>query len=214
MTCDEFRDLAPELALGVLDGDRRADALRHLATCVDCRAFTDELAGIADSLLLLVPPADPPLGFESRVVARLAGEPAAKTRPWVRTAVFAVAAAIVAALATAAVVRDTGGDPVVRATLASTRSGDPVGRVWAYDAAGDGGRDWMFMTIDNPWAADNPYVCDAVLRDGRTVTLGRFQANDGKGAWGEPIAVAVDDIERVRVLTDDGVVVASAQLDS
>jgi anti-sigma-K factor RskA len=201
--------LAPELALGVLQGDERADALRHLATCAECRAHVDELADVADSLLLLAPAADPPLGFESRVIARVsAPAPAAAPRTWVRTALVAAAAAIVAMLATMTVVRDDG-DPVLRATLASTRSGDPVGRVWAYDGA----RDWMFMTIDNPWAADHPYLCEAVLRDGRTVTLGRFQANDGKGAWGEPVRVPVRDIETVRVLTDGGDVVASATLD-
>lgn len=208
-SCARCRELAPELALGVLDGDERAEALRHLAGCADCRAFTDQLASVADSLLLLAPAADPPLGFESRVAAAAttAGRP---RRSWVRSAALAVAAAVVAALATAAVLANGDDDALVRATLASTRSGDVVGRVWTYDAAG--GRDWMFMTIDNPWAADNPYVCEAVLHDGRTIRLGRFVATDGKGAWGEPVAVPVHDIAVVRVLTDSGDVVASAPL--
>jgi hypothetical protein len=201
--------VAPELALGVLDGDERAEALRHLATCAECRAYTDQLASVADSLLLLAPTADPPLGFESRVVAAVTG---ARPRPhtWLRTAAVAVAAAVVAVVATAAVVAGGDDDSLVRATLASSKSGEVVGRVWTYDAAG--GRDWMFMTIDNPWAADNPYVCEAVLRDGRVVRLGRFVANDGKGAWGEPVAVAVHDVAVVRVLTEDGDIVASAPL--
>lgn len=216
-TCARLRQLAPELALGVLDGTERADALGHLATCVDCRAYTDQLTGIGDALLLLAPAADPPLGFESRVAARLAAEPPSiaiataqrHRRTWLRTAAIAAAAAAVAVLVTATLVR-TGGDhdALVRATLASSRSGDRVGQVWAYD----GDRDWLFMTVDNPWAADNPYICEAVLRDGRTVRLGRFQAHDGKGAWGEPVDVPLGDVTAIRVVTDDGTVVATARL--
>ena len=33
MRCDEIRDLAPEIALGIADGEQRAEALRHLSTC-------------------------------------------------------------------------------------------------------------------------------------------------------------------------------------
>ena len=37
MRCDEARELAPELALGIVDGEERAEALRHLSACADCR---------------------------------------------------------------------------------------------------------------------------------------------------------------------------------
>jgi anti-sigma-K factor RskA len=209
--CARSRELAPELALGILDGDERAEVLEHLASCVDCRAYADELSRVGDSLLLLAPSADPPLGFESRVAARLAAEPPnirqRRLRAWARTVAIAAAAAVVAALLTASLVGRDHHDALLRANLASSRSGDRVGQVWAYD----GDRDWLFMTIDNPWAADNPYVCDAVLRDGRTVRLGRFQAHDGKGAWGEPVGVSLRDVTAIRVLTDDGTVVATAR---
>jgi anti-sigma-K factor RskA len=212
--CTHVRDIAPELALGVLDGDERAEVLEHLASCVECRAFADELSGIGDSLLLLAPAADPPLGFESRVAARLAAEPPnirhRRARAWARTVALAAAAAVVAALLTAALVGNDEHDALVHANLASSRSGERVGQVWAYD----GDRDWLFMTVDNPWAADNPYVCDAVLRDGRTIRLGRFQAHDGKGAWGEAVDVSLHDVRAIRVLTDDGTVVATARLNA
>jgi anti-sigma-K factor RskA len=212
--CAHARELAPELALGILDGDERAAVLEHLASCVECRAHADELSRIGDSLLLLAPSADPPLGFVSRVAARLAAEPTdirrRRRRAWARTVAVAAAAAVVAALQTASLTGRDHHDALVRATLASSRSGERVGQVWAYD----GDRDWLFMTVDNPWAADNPYVCDAVLRDGRTVRLGRFQAHDGKGAWGEPVDVSLRDVTAVRVLTDDGTVVATARLNA
>jgi putative zinc finger protein len=212
--CEEFRALAPELALGVLDGDERADAIAHLSACAECRTYTDQLSEVGDSLLLLTPPADPPLGFESRVVASLAraDHPHRRRRSWIRTAAIAAAAAIVATLVTAGLVGGGERDSLLRGTLASARSGGTVGRVWAYDASG--GRDWMFVTIDNPWAANNPYVCEAVLRDGRTVRLGRFEAHEGKGAWGEPVSVPVRDITSVRVVNEGGTVVASAPIES
>ena len=71
LTCDELRALAAEVALGVLSGTERADALGHMEHCVGCRVLVEGLAQTGDSLLLLAPEADPPIGFESRVAARL-----------------------------------------------------------------------------------------------------------------------------------------------
>jgi hypothetical protein len=70
-TCNEFRSIAAEVALGVLSGSERADALAHMEHCVGCRALVESLAQTGDSLLLLAPEADPPMGFESRVAARV-----------------------------------------------------------------------------------------------------------------------------------------------
>jgi hypothetical protein len=72
--CDEFRETAPDLALGLLAGDDRGAALNHLATCADCRRHLTSLVQVADDLLLLAPSAEPEIGFESRVMARLAAE--------------------------------------------------------------------------------------------------------------------------------------------
>jgi anti-sigma-K factor RskA len=74
VTCAEFGELAPELALGILSGNERATALGHLAACAACRDQLDDLARVADNLLLLGPTREPPIGFESRVVARLQQE--------------------------------------------------------------------------------------------------------------------------------------------
>ena len=71
MSCDEVRDLAPEIALGTIDGEERAEALRHLATCAECRRLVDQLSEVADELLMLAPVEEPSLGFESRVVEAL-----------------------------------------------------------------------------------------------------------------------------------------------
>src|ERR687893_679323 len=75
MTCDELEQLAPEVALGTIGGQERAEALRHLATCGDCRRLVDQLTTVADELLMLAPVQEPPLGFESRVIDALGFQP-------------------------------------------------------------------------------------------------------------------------------------------
>src|ERR1700677_3621147 len=71
MGCDEFADVAAELALGVLTGRERADALAHLERCDACRETVRQLTMTGEQLLGLLPAVEPPAGFESRVLARL-----------------------------------------------------------------------------------------------------------------------------------------------
>lgn len=84
LRCSELRDMAPEVALGLLTGEERALALAHLEGCAACRAEVASLAGVADELLLTGPEAEPPEGFDRRVVGRLtevrAAEAPAPTR--------------------------------------------------------------------------------------------------------------------------------------
>ena len=71
MSCDEFAEVAAELALGVLTGRERAAALAHLDGCESCREQVRELTMAQDELLALLPSAEPPAGFESRVLERI-----------------------------------------------------------------------------------------------------------------------------------------------
>jgi hypothetical protein len=71
MTCAELADVAAELALGVLTGRARARAVAHLEECDACREDVRQLMATGEQLLELLPPAEPPLGFETRVLARL-----------------------------------------------------------------------------------------------------------------------------------------------
>ncbi len=77
--CDEFREIAPDLALGLLGGDERGAAITHLAGCARCQAHLEGLVRVADDLLLLAPQVEPEIGFESRVMARLAAGGAFRT---------------------------------------------------------------------------------------------------------------------------------------
>jgi hypothetical protein len=71
MSCAMLADAAAELALGVLTGRERADAIEHLDRCETCREDVRKLMATGDELLGLLPLAEPPAGFETRVLGRL-----------------------------------------------------------------------------------------------------------------------------------------------
>jgi hypothetical protein len=71
LSCVQVRELAPELTIGIADGQQRDAALRHAATCPDCRRLIAELSSVVDDLLLLAPSHEPPPGFAVRTVASI-----------------------------------------------------------------------------------------------------------------------------------------------
>src|SRR5215475_6152637 len=112
MGCDQVRDLAADLAIGIADGQERDAALRHAATCPNCRRLVAEFSSVVDDLLLLAPSHEPPPGFTAATLARIS-PPASRrrraTRPGAQQPLgrrwpprLAVAAAIIAALAVGA----------------------------------------------------------------------------------------------------------------
>ena len=88
-SCAQLRDVAAELALGVLGGAERAEAIMHVNGCARCQALVNELSEAADALPLLAPEIEPPVGFEQRVLS--SGR--ARRRRSVRRMVAAVAVA-------------------------------------------------------------------------------------------------------------------------
>jgi hypothetical protein len=80
MSCHEFQDVAAELALGVLTGRERAQAIAHLDHCEACRESVRQLTLTGEGLLGLVPGQEPPAGFETRVLERI-GLPTPDTAP-------------------------------------------------------------------------------------------------------------------------------------
>ena len=137
MDCAQLADAAPELALGILPGDERAAALAHLDECPSCQEQVSSLAGLTDQLLLLTPTAEPPAGFEQRVLASLGSSPTVLRQSRARqratratVAVLALAACIVLAL----VVRWNGqsAPPALAAEQMRTSSGAVVGQVFVH----------------------------------------------------------------------------------
>jgi hypothetical protein len=85
MDCAGLAGVAAELALGVLTGRERAQAIAHLDWCNTCREDVRHLMATSEGLLTLLPAAEPPAGFETRVLDRL-GLPAAAGREEAHTA--------------------------------------------------------------------------------------------------------------------------------
>jgi predicted anti-sigma-YlaC factor YlaD len=103
MKCEQVRELAPELALDIAGGEGRHAALRHLSRCSACRQLVSELSSVGEDLLLLAPAREPPLGFESRVLAAVGDSPASRAsqpltvrRRWVATVAVAASMGVAA----------------------------------------------------------------------------------------------------------------------
>jgi hypothetical protein len=207
--CAQLREVAPELALGVLVGAERGRALAHLAGCAECRQHVDELSVAADSLLLLAAEAEPPLGFESRVLARLGADQPLR-RPW-RWVAVAAAAVVLTAAATGIVVHQLdgpAGDLHLRHVALLADGGKETGDV--YVSAGRPA--WVFMSVDST-VVGKSYQCELQFADGHVVNAGQFTVAGQTGWWGTAVKAGADDLRSVRLLTPDGATIASANFD-
>jgi hypothetical protein len=130
--CAEVRELAPELALGIVGGPQRADALQHASECGPCRVLVGELSEAADALPLLAAEAEPPSGFEERVLSALKS-PQRRTRRRIAAAVAVTAAAatIVSIVGVRVVERTSMRRRRQRALCARPRWWTPMGSMWA-----------------------------------------------------------------------------------
>lgn len=208
MTCDEVRAVAAELALDELTGSERAATLAHLGTCADCRAAVAELAAVADSLLLLTPSIEPPAGFESRVLARLAPMAAPARRP--RRLLLVAAAVVAVALGgVGGFVARSGGDDgsLPAAAILVDADGDAAGSVVLA-----GGPDRMTCVFEGERFGGG-YRVEVVDDDGEVTDVGSFRFESVPWSWTVELPVAAADVRAVRVLDDDGELRASAALE-
>ncbi|MGH9193505.1 MAG: zf-HC2 domain-containing protein [Acidimicrobiales bacterium] len=230
LRCSELRDVAPDVALGILTGEERAHALAHLEGCAACRAEVASLAGVADELLLTGPEATPPEGFDRRVLARLtkvraaeapsaarSGGPAhlhrraRRRRPdRRRLAVGAALAAAAAAVVLVAAVLVTSDDPP-SSTAERAEMTTGVGEVVGTATVRSGNP--ATVAVDVPgWEEAVPagatYWLAIELDDGsRTMT------HIGTDAtwWQVPLEGDADEVATVSVLDGDGWVWCSAE---
>jgi anti-sigma-K factor RskA len=69
MTCEQLAQLYEEYALGVLEGEERAEIERHLARkCPKCVPGVAEARGIASQLALAAPSVEPPAELRARIM--------------------------------------------------------------------------------------------------------------------------------------------------
>jgi hypothetical protein len=215
MRCEEVRELAPEIALGVADGEERAEALRHLSTCAECRRAVEQHTQVVDELLVVAPAEEPPAGFESRVVEAIAPQqpprrrvPRWLTPRWLGTRLAPVlATAAVTAVALVAVYADDHRTAErYRDTLAAAdgqyfqaqplrdETGARGGVAFAYE----GSPSWVFLTIE-PRHRGAVERAELVTRDGRTIPLRSLEL-DGTGTWGGAIPVNLYEAQSIRLL--------------
>ena len=212
-----MRELAPELALDVLTGYERATAQAHLGMCPQCREYVGSLTQISDRLLTLVPGAEPPVGFEDRVLARM-GFPAQQLprtrRRWWPMAVSAAAViAVVFGVGGWAVgnLNDRGTTSVAAENhqvlrFAQFRGSDQreVGQVFTYS----GSPWWVYMSVTNAGATS--VTCQLVVQSGKVVSIGSFPLASGKGTWGAQVDVDPSSVIGARLVSDRGAVLATA----
>lgn len=237
MGCREFSDVAAELALGVLTGRERAQALAHLDHCVSCREEVRQLTATGEGLLGLLPSVEPPAGFEARVMDRLgiaAPAPASRTswtsrlplrgrkhahqaatgqaRPAGRTR----RALALAAVALAVVAAGLGGWGLRPGTPAP--AGAPLSSATllsaSHQAAGkiflyEGSSRWLYMSVNMP-AGNGTVICELESGDGHITTVGSFRLTDGSGYWGSPVPATQGSLTGARLVGPGGTILATA----
>ncbi|MGW1893683.1 hypothetical protein ACWCP6_26045 [Streptomyces sp. NPDC002004] len=218
--CDRLRDVAEELALGVLPAGERAAAMEHLDRCSACREHVHELSRTADAVLDLVPAADPPPGFEERVLQRL-GLPATRSsrRPRRGRRLALALAAAVASVALGGLGWTLGTNFGQPPSITSAQS--PGQQLRAARLTGDGHEmghaylfsgpsSWMFMSLDAP-GHSGPVSCQLQRADGSRVTAGTFTLpKDGDGYYGTGFPASSSPVTDVRLVQADGSVLATA----
>jgi anti-sigma factor RsiW len=184
VTCGEVREAAAELVLGTLDGSRRGAVVAHLASCAGCRAEVEELTRVTDALWLAVPEAEPPAGFETRVLRRTA------RRPWRRVL---LAAAAVLLLLAGVVVGSVGAS-----RPASAASGPMVDQGRARVGTAVVGRSYVYVAVDS-WGESGDYVVEVVRRDGTHVAVAPIRVDGGRGQAGGRLTVPYGDVRAIWV---------------
>ena len=215
MRCEEIRDLTAELALGIADGEERAEALRHLSTCAECRREVEQLSQVADELLLLAPVQEPPAGFESRVVEAMGLErrPRRRLVRWLTPRWLAprLGPALAAAAVTAAVLigvyqddRQTADryravlDQANGQYFLAERLADGTGAQGGVAFGYEGRPSWLFITV-NPAHRDDVTRAELLTQGRRTITLRSFEL-DRRGSWGGAIPLKLSEVSSIRLL--------------
>lgn len=206
LECNQVRDAAPEMALGVLDAEVRSEVLVHLDACVACRRLVRDLSETADSLVLVAPEAEPSAGFERRVLGAV--DDSARQRGW-RTvkllAVTAAAAMIVSVVAVRVIdrVREPA-TPTASTVQRVSMVGDDGQKVGRVDVVADGELASLDLAVDYA-LPDGRYQVVLESASTRRQPLGVVDVVNSQGSWsgtarvsGAAVLSLVDDSGRTR----------------
>lgn len=222
LSCRQCRDHAAELALGVLPSLERSRMLAHADQCLRCAHLVAALARTGERLLELLPGAEPPVGFEHRVMRALA-RPARVSRGarwWRRPAAALLVTVLGGVLGGGgwALGRSTRApQPPAAASTAQTllaapltSDGRQVGQAYVFP----GYPSWIYVSLDLDGTAARGATgivrCELVHRNGATVPIGTFALAHGYGSWGGPAAIERDSLALARVIDERGAIVATA----
>ncbi|MGW7819463.1 anti-sigma factor family protein [Streptomyces puniciscabiei] len=238
--CDKLREIGAELALGVLPGRERAEAIAHLDRCADCREYVRRLTLVGDRLVGLLPDSEPPAGFDSRVARRLAEQAPTAEAPAAarasrnlrgrarraRLRLAAVATALTVAVGFAGWAIGTAVEEVVASTAPATQSepmlvgdmtsattGGKVGEVYVHPAVPG----WVFVSVDSAGphgSYTGKVTCLLEHSDGTTVRVGDFPLTAGHGEWGVAAPGDLSTVSGARLTTPGGTVLATARLET
>ncbi len=221
--CGEIEGWGAELALGLLSGPERATGLSHLAGCPSCREQVDELARVADRLLLLAPEAEPPAGFESRVLAAVGsaaerveatagGRPTHRRTPGRRVGL--VAALVVAAALAGGVVGNVLHSPpapeptALRTGLAVSASGRVSCRVVVSGTRPAS----VLVSLDGYPGADTDVTVEMETVTGESVPLGPLHVTGGHGLLVSTLDLDATSLGLMRMLNREGEVIYEATI--
>lgn len=214
LSCADCMDLSGEVALGVADAQERADVLLHVEDCPACSARLRSMTEVADGLAELLPPSDPPAGFDARVVDAILRPPPVRSRltflERVRTRPVAAVAAVVVAVAVGVggwLIGETTSlptSPVVTASLRVERTN--VGQV----VVSGGEHPWISMAV-HVHRAKTVVRCEVRNKDGAVTTIGSFTIVHGYGYWAASLPYGLV-VRSAELVTPDGHVLASAML--
>jgi hypothetical protein len=188
LSCAEVRELAPELALGILGGAERAEVVMHVNGCARCQAYVAELTEAADAIPQLAPEAEPPPGFEMRVLHRLGERERRTRRRWIATAVAVAAAAIIVSITAVRVI--DANDATNESATGTTRSiprpvavsmqggtlGLPAGWAYVNDLHG------VAVAVDYGIPSGR-YAVEVTPTKGAPTAIGSIDVTDGRGSW-------------------------------
>jgi predicted anti-sigma-YlaC factor YlaD len=213
--CAQVRDLAPELALGLLNGGERAAVLAHLEVCPSCQALICELAEAADRLPLLATEAEPPAGFERRVLHALTGT---RRRRSLRRPLAVAAAGVAAAIiASAVVVRGVDSGDVRPGVVQAANSPRTVSMIGANAVLAGKlfvfGRDHASVALTIDYAVpDGTYQLEVRHDADPGSHLGAIRVRDGRGSWTGTVSLPASSASSIVLVDRDNRTVCHADL--
>jgi hypothetical protein len=216
--CEQMRRLAPELALGMVNGEERARALEHLAACSSCRREIEQLAAVADELLLLAPSREVPIGFESRALEGMRPErPRSGRRRALVPALAAAAALALGAFGALLVVDDDlelasryretlsiANGKYLSAAPLQAPGGGRAGTAFGYQ----GEPSWLFVTVE-PEHRAGVRGAEIITEQGARVPLPGFRLHPATGSWGRELPVELWSVSMVRLRLAGGEALAA-----